>query len=41
MASAFLAELKTVPTEAKRSQIEDAVGVGGGVLNNEHYVRIR
>ena len=35
MASALLEELKTVPTEAKRSQIEDAVGSSWAALAAE------
>ena len=35
MASALLEELKIVATEAKRSQIEDAVGISGAVLAAE------
>ena len=35
MASALLEELKLVATEAKRSQIEDAVGISGAVLAAE------
>ena len=35
MASALIEELKTVATEAKRSQIEDAVGSSWGALAAE------